>query len=75
VNCIRIDIPIWSEGFEATLPSDFDTSGFEDAAIMSDAVLWLARQDLSLTGKILTLTELRRQGIVRPETFHRGRAG
>ena len=42
---------------------------------MSDAVLWLARQDASLTGKILTLTELRRQGIVRPETFHRGRAG
>src|SRR5262249_38876175 len=26
VNCIRIDIPIWSEGFEATLPVDFDTS-------------------------------------------------
>jgi len=75
VNCIRIDIPIWSEGFEATLPRDFDTSGFEDAAIMSDAVLWLARQDLSLTGKILTLTELRRQGIVRPEALHRARPG
>jgi len=74
VNCIRIDIPIWSEGFEATLPRDFDTSGFEDAAVMSDAVLWLARQDLSFTGKILTLTELRRQGIVRPETPHRAPA-
>jgi citronellol/citronellal dehydrogenase len=71
VNCIRIDIPIWSEGFEATLPSTFDTSGFEDAAIMTDAVLWLVRQDLSFTGKILLLTELRRQGIVRPETAHR----
>src|SRR5215467_1269462 len=23
VNCIRIDLPIWSEGFAATLPSDF----------------------------------------------------
>jgi NAD(P)-dependent dehydrogenase (short-subunit alcohol dehydrogenase family) len=75
VNCIRIDIPIWSEGFEATLPRDFDTSGFEGAAIMSDAVLWLAHQDLSLTGKILTLTELRRQGIVRPEALHRARPG
>ena len=73
VNCIRIDIPIWSEGFEATLPRDFDTSGFEDAAIMSDAVLWLARQELSLTGKVLTLTELRRQGMVRPEALHRPR--
>ena len=46
-------------------------SGFEDAAIMTDAVLWLVRQDLSFTGKILLLTELRRQGIVRPETAHR----
>ncbi len=71
VNCIRIDIPIWSEGFEATLPADYDTSGFEDAAIMSDAVLWLAAQELSFSGKILTLTALRRQGVVRPETFHR----
>jgi NAD(P)-dependent dehydrogenase (short-subunit alcohol dehydrogenase family) len=71
VNCIRIDIAIWSEGFAATLPSDYDTSGFEDAGIMSDAVLWLAGQDLDFTGKVLTLTELRRQGVVRPETPHR----
>jgi len=71
VNCIRIDLPIWSEGFAATLPSDYDTSRFEDAGIMSDAVLWLAAQELSFTGKILTLTALRRQGVVRPETVHR----
>jgi NAD(P)-dependent dehydrogenase (short-subunit alcohol dehydrogenase family) len=71
VNCIRIDIPIWSEGFEATLPADYDTSRFEDAAIMSDAVLWLVGQDLSFTGTILKLTELRRQGVVRPEAYHR----
>ncbi len=71
VNCIRIDIAIWSEGFEATLPADFDTSGFEDAGIMSDAVLWLAGQDLGFTGRVLDLTELRRQGVVRPETHHR----
>jgi citronellol/citronellal dehydrogenase len=71
VNCIRIDIPISSEGFEATLPADYDTSRFEDAAIMADAVLWLVGQDLSFTGTILTLTELRRQGVVRPETVHR----
>ena len=71
VNCIRIDIPIWSEGFEATLPADFDTSGFEDAVIMSDAVLWLVRQDVSFSGKVLDLTALRQQGIVRSETYHR----
>jgi hypothetical protein len=71
VNCIRIDIPIWSEGFEATLPASFDTSGFEDPVIMSDAILWLGGQALSLTGKVITLTELRRQHIVRPEAVHR----
>src|SRR5215475_4076200 len=60
VNCIRIDLPIWTEGFDATLPDDFDTSGFEDAAVMSDALLWLVRQGLDYTGHIVTLTGLRR---------------
>jgi 3-oxoacyl-[acyl-carrier protein] reductase len=68
VNCIRIDLGIWSEGFEATLPAGFDTSGFEDAVVVSDAVTWLAAQPISYTGHVLTLGELRRQGIVRPPT-------
>jgi NAD(P)-dependent dehydrogenase (short-subunit alcohol dehydrogenase family) len=68
VNCIRIDMAIWTEGFDATLPDDFDTSFFEDAVVMSDAVLWLARQGLDYTGRILTLGELRGLGVVRPET-------
>ncbi len=68
VNCIRIDVPIWTEGFDSTLPADFDRSWFEDAVIMSDAVCWLARQDLAYTGKILTLGELRARGVVRPRT-------
>ncbi len=72
VNCIRIDIPIWTEGFDATLPPDFDRSFFEDAAIMTDAVLWLVRQGVDVSGRILTLTELRLQGVVRPETRHGG---
>src|SRR5262245_19102591 len=71
INCIRIDIPIWSEGFDVTLPPNFDRSFFEDAVIMSDAVLWLVRQDLGVSGRIVTLTELRRQGVVRPETRHK----
>ncbi len=65
---IRIDLAIWTEGFDATLPSDFDTSFFEDPVIMSDAVLWLVRQDLAYTGQVLTLEELRSRGIVRPPT-------
>ena len=68
VNCIRIDMPIWTEGFDATLPDDFDTSYFEDAAIMSDAVLWLVKQPIDYTGHILTLGELRDRRIVRPPT-------
>ena len=68
VNCIRIDMPIWTEGFDATLPEDFDTSEFEDSVIMSDAVLWLVRQPLDYTGHVLTLGELRAQGAVRPPT-------
>jgi NAD(P)-dependent dehydrogenase (short-subunit alcohol dehydrogenase family) len=68
VDCIRIDIPIWTEGFDATLPADFDTSYFEDAATMSDAVLWLVRQPLDETGRIFTLGELRARGVVRPPT-------
>ena len=68
VNCIRVDAAIWTEGFEATLPADFDTSSFEDPVIMSDAVLWMARRELSYTGAIVTLSELRAQGVVRPPT-------
>jgi len=68
VNCIRIDLPIWTEGFDATLPADFDQSAFEDAVIMNDAVRWLAAQPIDYTGRILTLTELRTRGIVRPPT-------
>jgi NAD(P)-dependent dehydrogenase (short-subunit alcohol dehydrogenase family) len=68
VNCIRIDLPIWTEGFDATLPEGFDTSFFEDAVIMTDAVLWLAAQGLDYSGHVLTLGELRTRGIVRAPT-------
>jgi len=40
----------------------------EDAVIMSDAVLWLARQPLELTGQVLTIAALRARGAVRPFT-------
>jgi len=50
------------------LPENFDTSFFEDAAIMTDAVLWLAKQDLACTGQILTLGELRARGVASSHT-------
>jgi hypothetical protein len=41
---------------------------FEDAVIMSDALLWFAEQPRSTTGEVLSITELRKRGVVRPET-------
>jgi citronellol/citronellal dehydrogenase len=67
VNCIQIDVLVWSEGFTLTL-GEGDYSDFEDPVIMSDAVLWLAKQPASFTGHILKTTELREQGVVRPKT-------
>lgn len=69
VNCLRIDVPIYSEGFEATLPPDW--SGYEDAVVVSDAVLWLLDQPLAFTGRIESITGLRERGVVRPQTPHR----
>lgn len=70
VNVLRLDLAVWSEGFAATLPADTDL-GFEDPVIMSDAVLWMAKQPIAFTGRVLTITELRQQGVVRPVTPHR----
>ena len=71
VNCIRIEIPVWTEGFDATLPKDYDMSAFEDPVVMSDATLWMARQPLSYTGNIVEIGQLRAQGVVRPFTAAR----
>jgi len=73
VNCLRIDLPVWSEGFAETLSGQ--EIHYEEPVICSDAILWMANQPLSHTGEIHTLTELREQGVVRPETRARpGRA-
>jgi len=67
VNCLRIDVPVWSEGFDTTLAGERKPQ-YEDPVIISDAVLWMARQPMSHTGRIHTVTELRAEGIVRPQT-------
>jgi NAD(P)-dependent dehydrogenase (short-subunit alcohol dehydrogenase family) len=67
LNCIRLEIPVWTEGFAETLPPG-DYSDFEDPVIMSDAVLWIARQPLDWSGHVLTLADLRARGAVRPRT-------
>jgi NAD(P)-dependent dehydrogenase (short-subunit alcohol dehydrogenase family) len=67
VNCLRIDVPVWSEGFDETLPEGHQLE-FEDPVIISDAILWLAKQPIEHTGKIHGVKELRAAGVVRPQT-------
>jgi NAD(P)-dependent dehydrogenase (short-subunit alcohol dehydrogenase family) len=69
-NVIRLDLAVWSEGFADTLPAD-NAFPFEHPIIMSDALLWLARQPIRHTGNVHTITELRVQGIVRPITHYK----
>jgi NAD(P)-dependent dehydrogenase (short-subunit alcohol dehydrogenase family) len=67
VNCIRLEVMVWTEGFTATL-GDVDRSGFEHPVIMSDAALWIAKQPLDYTGHIVTISDLREIGVVRGVT-------
>ena len=67
VNCIRLELSVWSEGYTATLPSG-DFSNFEDPVVMSDAVLWFCRQPIDYTGRVLTIADMRKLGAVRPQT-------
>ena len=67
VNCIRLELSVWSEGYTATLPGN-DFSEFEDPVIMSDAALWLAKQPIDYTGHVLTIADMRAMGVVRAVT-------
>jgi NAD(P)-dependent dehydrogenase (short-subunit alcohol dehydrogenase family) len=64
VNTLRLDLMVWTEGFAATL-GDPAAYSMEDAVIMSDAVLWMAKQPLAWTGHLETITSLRVKGAVR----------
>jgi citronellol/citronellal dehydrogenase len=67
VNCIRLELMVRTEGFEATLPKEL-TYAMEDPVIMSDAVLWFAKQPIEVTGEVLEIRDLRARGAVRPPT-------
>jgi 7-alpha-hydroxysteroid dehydrogenase len=68
VNALRLDATVWSEGFAETLPPDSGYA-FEHPVIMTDGVLWMLRQPIEFTGKVLKVQELRKQGIIRPLTL------
>jgi NAD(P)-dependent dehydrogenase (short-subunit alcohol dehydrogenase family) len=69
VNVLRIDIPVFSEGFEATLAGN--AFPYEDPVVVCDAVRFLLAQPIAWTGQIATILGLREQGAVRPHTPHR----
>lgn len=67
VNCIRLELQVWTEGYAYTL-GESNKAGFEDPVVMSDACLWLAKQPLDYTGHVLTIAEMREMGAVRGVT-------
>jgi NAD(P)-dependent dehydrogenase (short-subunit alcohol dehydrogenase family) len=67
VNCIQLELSVWTEGYTATL-GEGNYEGFEDPVIMSDAALWLCKQPIDYTGHVLTIAKMREMGVVRPVT-------
>lgn len=69
VNCLRLELSVYSEGYAFTLGEQVKQMEFEDPIIMSDACLWMVAQGPDWTGKIVTIADLRKYGAVRPRTL------
>jgi citronellol/citronellal dehydrogenase len=67
VNCIQLELSVWTEGYTATL-GEGNYDGFEDPVIMTDAAVWLSEQPIDYTGHVLTIAKMREMGVVRPVT-------
>ncbi len=68
VNCLRLELSVWSEGYAFTLGERAKEMDFEDPIIMSDACLWMVAQGPDWTGRIVTIADLRKYNAVRPRT-------
>ncbi len=65
VNCFRIDVPVASEGFVANTPGA-DHSNWEPGEVAAEGIVWLLRQPVEFSGRLLSMLELRqRHGIMR----------
>src|SRR5262245_16384413 len=65
VNCFRIDVPIASEGFVYNAP-ELDKSDWEPSEVAAEGALWMLAQPPEFTGRVLGITELRREhGVAR----------
>src|SRR3990172_5218337 len=59
-NALRIELMIATEGWQFRNP-DADYSTWDKPAAASEATLWLATRDLSYTGRVVTIAEVRQQ--------------
>jgi NAD(P)-dependent dehydrogenase (short-subunit alcohol dehydrogenase family) len=65
VNCLRIDVPIASEGFVYNAP-ELDKSDWEPTEVGAEAACWMLAQPPSYSGRVEGITDLRtRHGIAR----------
>jgi NAD(P)-dependent dehydrogenase (short-subunit alcohol dehydrogenase family) len=75
VNCFRIDVPVFSEGFAANAP-DLDQSDWEPSEVAAEGILWVIGRPTTYSGNLLSMWALRRdEGIMpsrskRPFTGH-----
>jgi len=60
VNALRIELMIATEGWQFRNP-DADYSSWDKPDAASEATLWLATRDLSYTGHVVTIAEVRQQ--------------
>ena len=70
VNCFRIDVPIASEGFVYNAP-ELDKSDWEPTEVGAEGALWMLAQPPSYTGRVVGITDLRREhGVARSRVHH-----
>ena len=58
VNCLRIESAIATEGARLMNP-DIDSSDWEEVATAAESIRWLATRELSYTGQIVTMSDVR----------------
>lgn len=65
VNCLRIDLPVATEGYMANAP-DADHDSWEPAEVAAEGIVWMLRQPPSYTGRRESMLLLgRRESIMR----------
>ena len=60
INCLRIDLPLASEGFVYNAP-ELDKSDWQPTEVGAEAALWILGQPPAFSGQIKSLSELRRE--------------